>query len=515
MTPQTYKHSLSIAVVALIIGSITLISAILWDALFSLKSKTITIHPGESSEIIQPLEPQFRLSTPTHDEYGTYQSIHTDPVYLHIKLPTLTLPPEQYTLSLTTRFRNDHHDDFRMGIRQGVPFAFDITPVHNRHIDALDWHTKTNDNLTLYERQPSEVTIDTILENPPTNLSLATYFPATPIQEELTWFRPTSYRARTTTQTFPHTFRGNLGLLTYIENESLNLTFDLTNLGHDIRDRADNEHTTITISNHETGEHILTTTHRIPEANQPNRVTIKEDALPRGIYRIQITVNTLANAAIFNDSDTTISNITTTAQYLTTLGDIMIAPNHQVFTHDTRVKIRTATDNTSHEILINNQPQQTLPKQETDSTAYQIFTFDQPSASTPATAPLNHIQSPSTELHLISPSPIALSEESHFIPAISPITKLDREPYRSLDTINAILTTYTPPQSINGLFETTLEYDLASVYHETGEVDFVLSAPELAENNATIDIYQFTLTLTPKEHPSLQQRIKNAIKRFI
>ena len=172
---------------------------------------------NEPSPFIDRLLPDQRLLVgQTTDDGSPYISIIEDPVYFSVHLPHTYF--ERMSVALTMRPTDQPIVEVGL-LRDVASQAYELKPLYNALIDALPWTVFEQDGVSLYQRNRVYESLEAFYANPPERSRIAVYH-----ADMEAPYRMPSYQPLDGAQTFDVSLRGYHKAITYIKDETLDLS---------------------------------------------------------------------------------------------------------------------------------------------------------------------------------------------------------------------------------------------------------------------------------------------------
>lgn len=405
-----------------------------------------------------------------NDDDGSLALI-ADPAYFSV-----TLPEGAFTsVDVALEYRNHGQPIFELGALTDVyAQSYDLRPVENRLIDESVWQKTRVGDRVLLQRTPEFASIEAFLANPPARSRIATY------HDELTQpYRDPAYVPLGAVQTFDASLRGYHKLVTYIKNEDLAFTFRYMDMNRTAGAdegvvRVWNEADEIVYEQRFTNDGN-STDNQI--SSPPTTINVTGQGWSEGVYAIELS----------GTSDIFWRQIVTTQRYATFVNRLYVG------------------DDVGHLA----EPRPTTFYTDAKHFTFETFHADSPQAvqigRTTIPLPASHEKvqqslfdkgvvlgrTPVGDIKITGEGLFAFSESSFFNPYPARLTvNTDIEALG----IDFILASYTEPAVLDGEWrEAKASFTLDGMAIENGALKFILSAPNIAVQEDSIDIRRVTV----------------------
>jgi hypothetical protein len=432
--------------------------------------RAVSWRVDEPTPFIDRLLPDQRILEGQETPEGApYMSIIEEPVYFGMHLPYTTFDEMEVTLM----FANADQPIVELGSLVDIQSqAYELQPLHNQIIDALDWGITQQDDVFLYQRVKSYTTIDDFVSDPPERSSIAVYhadFEAP--------YREVDYRPFGSSQTFDVSLRGYHKYVTYIKDE----TFDLAVSWMDMNRTTGADEGVVRLRN-EDDEVVYEHFFEDDDNRTENQVSsdgyarIVQEGLPEGVYSVELS----------GTSDIFWRAITTTQRYVTFENKIYLGDD---VGHLAEPRATTFYTNAKH-----------LTVQTLHANATQRLTIGSEDISVDEThvklfhdvEDLGVVQgySPVGDIEIYGDGKFAFSESALFDPdpvAMNAYTNVD------VQGIDYVLTTYESPEIDGEWIVASGVFDLALLRGQE-EVKMTISVPAVQEFQGIVDVMGIDVT---------------------
>lgn len=435
------------------------------------------------SYFIGSLTPAERIYSP---EKG-YRKIVSDPAYF-----SLFTPRRFEKAKLTLTYKNDSGLPI---IEAGVlkdknVWRYDLQPIENNIIDELEnkWKTIREGNTVLFERNDVYSSIGDFLNNQPPANEIALYN-----YDLNSGYRLDGYVPSNKEITFDYLLRGNYQFYTYIKNETLNFTFDFTDIN------LNKDPDTIDINVYSNNGIVKTIRfydiNRETDSGKTRNIgeqALSIDGLPEGVYKIEIKAN----------DDIVTKKIKTRQSKMSFIDKIWLMDQLDK-------KINLLSDSNAMSAITSN-PANLQVIKIGDKNLDVNETFKQFNVGGLSSG-VKEIKMGKGDTIISGDGVISFNRSFIINPAFK---KVDAN--LNLSGVNYILAKYNSPKEVNGYRIATAEFDITNVYNEKKKNTFIISirglkSDELKVPDASmpgLEIKDIKIELTGK---SLWQKIKEII----
>lgn len=424
-------------------------------------SGTYTVDVGtlERSPYVNRILPEERAPAD-----GDAVRIVDDPTYF-----TANIPDGGYdSVDVTVDFDESNQKLLELGALTDVyANSYDLRSLMNAAIDNSTWTVLRDKGRMLLDRTGTYARIVDFMDNPPSRTAIATY------HDELdSPYRDPAYRPLGTTQAISVSLRGYHSFVTYVKNETLDMTVAYTDMNRtegadDGAVRVWNEAHEVVAETRIADDGI--TSDRQENSGVPTTVHVAVAGLAEGVYTVELS----------GTSDIFWRRITTPQRYVTFVNQVYIADD--VGYADAHA---TAFVTTAKHLTV------------------ETFHADSPRAITVGSAtialPQSHekvqkdvvdpglvaASTPVGDVRITGAGLFAFGASSFFNPLPTRMTA-----YTNLDAegIDYVLAEYEPPTHVDGdTVRATANFDLASIRQSDGTIKFTLSAPGVADTDGII-----------------------------
>jgi len=216
---QIYALALRVAAVAVVGG---LLAFLAYQAVAPEGSVSATSYLIKPAPFVSEPKPSERLAVPVDDQLaGTVRPLVDSPLYLDVT------PPSSFdSITETVRYVNKGGTLLELGaLASSIDDQFELRPADNRLLDSLQWNRVASGQLTLLERNHRYASIDEFFSDPPDLSHLAVYRAKTDVP-----YRPADHQPLTQVREIEVSLRGRHRLLTYVQGEPLNFSFQVQDM---------------------------------------------------------------------------------------------------------------------------------------------------------------------------------------------------------------------------------------------------------------------------------------------
>lgn len=241
-----------------------------------------------------------------------FQPIVGEPVYMDVQVPR-----SFDSVDVTMEYKNEEQPLIELGlITSTEPWSVRTAPLESRIIsEALDeWDAVTDESgVTLLQRAPTYSTVAEFTQNPPTDKGVATYRTSLIIP-----YHDPQYTPAPTTTTIERVLRGPHEFVTYIQNEELNITFDLVDINRGFNDD------TVTLQ-------LFNATEQLHQEVLPDDGVLDPSGTPSASRSLSLRIPDLPEGAytikLITTDDTLITRITTDQEKFVVKNKLFIVNN--------------------------------------------------------------------------------------------------------------------------------------------------------------------------------------------
>jgi hypothetical protein len=506
---------------------------------------------NEKPSSISEFYPKGRMIDPEKNlkTGDTYQRIIREPAYFDVKIPRLF---KKATVTLTYKTSSPI---LELGLQKSKDlWAFDFKPIGNKFIDDSQWFkyenkekglillekgelqenaevseeskNGTGENLTKNKngdakddqenegkgetqkevRVPKFENVDQFLANLPKNKTIAQY--------NINLLENTKlegYEKSNKTLEINHLLRGKHNLVTYIEDEGLNITFDYIDINRQMGPDRFNVYVRDVL-----GRQVFTQTQEddgnehangVPSALKTINLSIPN--LPEGVYWIDLDIN----------NDFVITHIKTSQKYLFFKGRVFLADNFEyedvlgkeriqqkpttIYATANKLKFRTSHPKGFQKVLVENsiiEISETQTQFEHEITPKKHPGFLAQDAK--------KIYIPKNNLITETNGYIFFDKEHYFGLSVSDLTSST-----NLTTTDFIMAkNYESPKKAGSWMQKTETFEIRPQYVDDGKLKFIISGREL-KDDVLVDKIEVTLEKDPITIKNFWSRLKNYIKR--
>ena len=457
-------------------GELTITSDLRSPAPFTSEPK-----PGERLERVTVVEGEPKMSV-----------IKESPIYFDVKPP-----PGFDTIVQTVRYVNDSGAVLELGaLASSLDEQFDLRPGESRLIDSLPWHRQRSGRLLLLERQHDYASIDDFYSDPPSRSRLAVwgttaagipYSHSNYVQATKSWEKNVS-------------LRGRHRLLTYIKDETLDISFTVQDMNRSLG--ADPVIVTVYAEGNEKplARAVLDddgNTNDDQRSSPLRTVAITATGLSEGAYQVEFT----APSDIFIRRLKSAQRLLVFADRLY-LGDYVgysdQIPSITVWSDGLRLSALTPHDEGLQTLKVNRKEMK-LAEPLTPVVRF-----------LPSDAGLSTITSPKRDVLLETDGVFALSEGSWFNPLPLKLDWFMGAEDLKARGIDYVLTAYQSPEESDGLKSVSAEYNTSKLARtKNGALRFLINVPGLIESQNEVRLASVSFTL--RRQPSVGKEIWSRI----
>lgn len=488
---RTIQISFSLIRALIIICPFVIVAWAFWRDLVPSGQITYDYQVGQQSAVITPLFPANRLDPA--DAVGTkktWQQMIQEPIYFETRIPRKFDKAE-----VKVKFSNPDKTFMQVGLRTHgeLEWNYDFLPLDNPALNSLSWPYLANDEISIWQKNKNYQTIEQFYSSLSSVNNLAVYAYNLNRRYLMSQYKPSTNR-----KTIVRAIRGNHSFYTYIKNETLDFIFKYNDInrmdGEDpwrivVYDDKNNEVNKILIA--DDGK-----TGRFDGASKILTANLFIKNLPEGVYRIELQAE---DDIIFRSIDTAQKYITfinrlylvDSKEYTDGLVDLKLEPT-SVYSTLGRVGFYTAHPAGLQRVGVGDQQIVDLNKTHTD------FYITPKKLPTIIYVPVNDIK-------IFGRGLMALSEDTYFNPEIYNLRDFAETP-----DIDYLLSSYKPPVQIGPWLENKVVFDLANANTVNRKLRFVISVPELIDDQKRIYIESISVTFKSQE-VSFKELMKNGL----
>lgn len=418
----------------------------------------------------------------------TYQIISGDPTYF-----TVTVPRSFSTAEVSIDYTNPEQNILELGLQKGAGWNFELKPLENKFIDASTWERTDDDALILLQKNPTYSSVDDFIANLPKDKNIATYNYALPYSFKIEDYQPSNNSLEISTA-----LRGKHVFYTYLKNETLDFTFKFKDLNSafnvdDFKLQVTNGKGTEILEDFLPDDGDVIADGKIYGVRTKN---IQLTDLPEGIYIITLDVT----------DDIITEAISTKQHLLVAQNNIFLANNASYEEPEALQKIMTNCDallfRTSHAENLQTAFIQSQPLDINSINKW--FTWEDPNS---ALGSLKKIEVSKGDLQVQGAGYFSFTPESWFDPDFG-ISKLSNT--TDLNFFDYLIAAnYSAPVEAQRFKTATQQFNLDYVPGDRKTLNFVISAPGLADTNADILIKEIRVALYRE---SIWEKIKAYFK---
>lgn len=408
-----------------------------------------------------PLE---RVSEMMKEGNRSFLRLSGDPVYVNVHTPRRIY--EKLFVTITYRVQNIDIVEFGP-LADIFSGAFDLTPLANEKLSALDWNVLHEGDVLLYQKESTFESLADFWSNTPPIEQIATY--------RMDFDKPFRLNAKIQTlqqeQHIPVTLKGHHRFVTYVRNHSLELQGEVIDINQtagkdDVEWRVYNERGEMVFVERLEDDGITDESiHRTMR-----EIQLKTPVLEEGVYMIELV----------GTSDILWKELRTRQSHFVALQSLHIVENARIpitlFTNVNDFAFSTSASSGLQTIHVNDQS----VVLETVGVTQRLQAFP---------AKVNELRFSSVPLRIITEGYIGFWEEALFVPKPLAFTARLNVEERG---IQYILATTTDTTIQDDWQTTTLDMPLASIIDEHGNLRFAFSLQGIGEDGY-LDISTITL----------------------
>lgn len=421
-------------------------------------------------------------------------AINKEPVYFDVRLPQKFA---RARVSLT--FKDPGAKLIQLGLRTigNSDWNYLFKPIKNEYLDKITWPKLVNDQVTVWQRQKTFLSISDFFNHlSQLNKLAALNYPLG------RHFILADYRSQTSVQSINKSIRGAHSFYTYIKNEPLDFKFVIQDInrtaGPDVlKIKAFNQANKL-ISQQKIDDDGLIT--KFGPATAKREIKLYLENLPEGVYRIDLDC----------EDDIFFRAISTRQQYFTFIDHIYLVDNPEysdgfldlkyqptsVYSTLSRVGLYTAHPEGLQSVAFGKNK---LTLTETHKNYY----------FSPSQTPII-IYVPKNDLKIFGRGLLALSAKQFFNPEVYDLRDFSETP-----DIDYLISDYQTPELDNGWLKSTVKFDLMAADIQNRKLRFVISDPELNTDQQPILLknIQVELVTDPLSWSDLWLKIKSYLSQ--
>ncbi|MFH1535222.1 MAG: hypothetical protein ABIF80_04545 [Patescibacteria group bacterium] len=455
----------------------------------------------EDSIYISHLEPWQRLLPPAEENGVWSQRVKDDLVYFNVHNPRWF---ERITAEIV--FNNENQNIIEIGARANSENGYLDRTLQNKIIDELDWKSIDENGVTLFQKEVKYDSIGSFINDYVDNVlvtnEVGQYFYRLPENRIIA-----DYEKSNRETVIDHSIRGSQIIYTYIKDEELDFSFYKTDLNRYIG----SDSVAVDIFQHKNGKNIFFGTldddgvEEIGDLSESTQeLSVQIPNLEEGVYRIEIKGN----------NDFVINKISSHQKLIVFSKTIFLADNEEyinnfvpgsksttLFTNSSIINFKTPHPAGLQNIRIGDSELNL----ETVNAVYgaQLEGFTE-------------ILIPHNDVLIESNGLFAFSKDQYFNPFPLNVSTLNAN--SSTDSIDYIITRYTPPSEEDGWITKSQTFEVSDLYRDkSGNLRFRLSAPGLGEDEDTIQVKEIRVGFEkpPLTLSNFSERVKNFIAKTI
>lgn len=446
---------------------ILLFGVLLWIDIAPSGVREIRVLAGDSSPFVDHFLPRDRLSPVTTNEDGeAYEAMIKDPVYFSVHPPMTAFE----TLEIELVFSTENQPVLEVGpLVDTFSRTFDLRPLEQAQLDALDWSQITSGDLMIFARNGDVRNADIFLADPPDRSRIATYHATLSDPVILSDYTPTG-----TTQTVDVTLRGDHKYLTYIKNESFYLKAEFWDMN-----RTTGTDSGAIIVRDASGNAVLSKEFaddgdtREDQEPGPQTVELGGSGLAEGVYSVELKAT----------SDIFWHRLSTTQRYMTFVNEVYLGDEIGYLAATRPVSFVTNAKHFTMETY-HGSAVQTV---QVGSQSVDIVASHQPFRGRIKEQGVVKVTVPKGDLQVTGAGKFAFSEAMFF----------DPEPVRFTDDIDLdaqgidyVVAQYTPPVVDGNWKRATVSFGLEDLKSQDGSVSFALSAPGIVDRGGEVKLHE-------------------------
>jgi len=397
-------------------------------------------------------------------DINSFAYIKQEPVYFAISLPR-----DFNKINFQFEYLNQGNNLIEVGM-QVSESNWELKPLENMIINKIDWPKIEQDGLILFQREENFKTIDQFFQQLPSIEQIAVY------NYDLIYdYKLKDYQPSQKLQNYNYQIMGPYQFYTYIKDEDLYFAIEF----------AASENLAATklfvydLQNNQLAEF----------GTDNNVLTAQLENLPEGAYKIELQTY----------SDVVTETIKTKQQYLSFNNRLEVIKPSQLFTNSQALTFFAYMNSGVQVVTINDQD---LDIEE----IYQQYEINPQEK-------INIIKIPKGNLEVTGHGLFAFSEKQFFNPL--PV-EIYSENYLNNNDIKYVLTYYHLPRIKNDFKINNISFDLHNALITDGNLQFVISIPDLTNVNKGIIIKNMKAQLIRPAfwQENLQQNITNYLKFY-
>lgn len=419
--------------------------------------KHIVYDFDEKNPYISLFNPLDRVSEIICDDY-CYQQLIAEPVYFKL-LTGVNINQADILL----QYKSIDQPIIEMGVKVGESdSAIDLYPVQNKILEKMinepKWHAVSEGNIYLLQKQKKYDSVDDFLQDIDYEKKIAVY------DYDLDYdFKIQNYQADSIKHSYDLYSLGNIGFLTYIENEDLN--FDL-----EFADFDNNENFAVIKITDENDELIYEKT-----VDQTFVEEIKIAGLNNGVYRLQVVAD---DSFVLKNLQTTNQKLIIDHQVnLMSATDILKNfPQEQIvaenfYTVSRRISFMAGNEGGLQNIDIDNQKMPVEQRMSWHEFSSDLFAE-------------HFLKITKRGVLINSDGYLAFDKDSYFNPKPYNFRAITVPGQADFDYI---LAHYEFPEELDdGWQEKTVTLDLSKAFYEDRQVEMLFSLPQIEKNNGQV-----------------------------
>ncbi len=443
---------------------------------------------GKKNPYVEYPLPADRVSELLTEGAETFVQLIGDPVYLNVHTPRRAY--EQVFITIRYRVNNVSLVEFGP-LADIFSQAFDLKPLANEKLDSLNWHEVIEGDTVLYQKEPIFASVADFFADVPPLAEIATYRHSFDIPFHL----PANQKTIGALQTIPVDLQGHHRFVTYVKNHSLTLEAEVIDLNEvngkdDVEWRVFNERGEVVFVERSEDDGITD-----ESGNITTRVMkLQTPELAEGVYLVELV----------GTSDSAWKALRTTQSHMAFVQNVNIMKSDKssvsLFTNAKDVAMSTTKAEGLQEVILG-------------ELAQKISTVGVVERVHIASPDVEEIQFESAPLRFIGDGYFSFARDAFFAPKPTVFHAGTNTEERGVKYILA----QKSSTEIDGEWqETTVDFDLANIVDENGDIRFAFSLQGIAEGGS-VDIAEITMRYvkTPRTWKGLAQsflyRVKTAL----
>lgn len=472
---KIYALALRIAAVAAVGG---LLLFLVYQTLAPEGTVSTTSRLTNPAPFVSEPKPGERLAVPVNDgRGGTARPLLDSPLYLDVT------PPSSFdSITAKVRYINKGGSLLEIGaLASSIDGQFELRPADNRLLDQLPWNRVVSGQLTLLEREHHYASIDEFLSRPPDLSRLAVYRAKTDFPYRLSGYQPLASSRETEVS-----LRGRHRLLTYVQGEPLNFTFQVQDMNRQ-----------------EGADPVIVSVYRFGEKEPFTRTILDDDGNTKDDQRS----SKLRTAAVsVTDPAPGVYQIEFTASNDVFIRRIMTSNRKMVFAERIYLGDHVGYSDRTAPLTVYVGGQGLTAKAAHLESLQTLSVDGKPlELGEPQTRYLRQLTavdpvpviSPRRDVLLESDGLFALSPEDYFDPLPFTINEFTSVPDLAARGIDFILTSYEPPETDGLVSEAQATFDVSDLARtEDGAYRFAILAPDIIIKQQDLELVSVDFTFS-------------------